>query len=365
MAEQARREDQAEKNAVKPGENAALAEEAGEEGSEAAKVLRNEPAKGAVAAAKGDAAKLPPRPVPRVPGGSDEVVASDAKGEAASKVAHAAANAKADAVAAAKAASVEAGAEARGRVDGDQGTGAETGQKTGADTAGSGDAKADANTRAWGTFWSKVRREDADRAGSKAGTDAGAAAKAAHTARPDTAVPFPVADAAATEAAADKVIQRVMEGNPERILRQVEQGVLKNVGQGTKQLTLRLTPPDLGRVHLQIQAREGEVRVLLRAENGDASKVIADNLHHIRQSLEAQGLKVDKLEVQTQLADNQFKEGSWQGAQGHNEMLERHRDMARMSRWRSMHDQSMGVAREMQNVHEQARISSPGIDIIA
>lgn len=361
LAEHARREEKAEKGAPKPGENVALAEEAEEGGTEAAKVLRNEPAKTTAAAARAAAAQAGDGEA------SDASDAADAKGEAATKAAQAKADAKnvaGDAKADADK-GVATGSQRRVEANRQAGTDA---QETGDSKSDAKDAKADANSKAWDSFWSKVRREDTDVSGktrSEVGTDA-SAAKAANTARPETTVPFPTTDAASTaEAAADKIMQRVTEGNPERVLRQVEQGVLKNVGQGTKQLTLRLTPPDLGRVHLQIQAKEGEVRVLLRAENSDAGRMISENLAHVRQSLESQGLKVDKLEVQTQLADNQFKDGAWQGAQEHNEMLQRHRDMARLSRWRSMRSQDMGVAREMQNVHEQARISSQGIDIIA
>ncbi len=362
LSEHSRRQEKAEKSEPKPGENVALAENAEEGGTEASKVLRNESAKTAAAAAKAAAAAAESGKAE----GKGETVAkaADSRGETAAKAAGSGARAEA---AEARAEAAQAKAESHGRTAAEAGKSAAASQQAGDDAgADAKDAKADANSQAWDKFWNKVSREDFHASGKDAGSEVGADAAAAKAtaAATEVTVPFPT-DGATAEAAADKAVQRVLDGNSERILRQVEQGVLKNVRQGAKQLTLRLTPPDLGRVHLQIQVKEGEVRVLLRAENVDAGKMISENLTQMRQSLESQGLKVDKLEVQTQLADNQFKDSDWQGAQEHNEMLQRHREMARMSRWRSINSQGMELAREMQNIHDQARISSQGIDIIA
>ena len=356
LAEHNRRQEKAEKDAPRPGENAALAEEAEDKGSEAAKVLRNEPSKSAAAAAKAaDKAGSVD--------GKDVEQAADAKGEAANKTAgH---GVRGDAAKTGTEALAEARSAAAERVSSEAGTQAEA--KTGSQTSDSGDAAdeaSDPDRKAWDKLWSKVRREDAD-----AGSTQGAAESRASAAqaRAEAAVAFTNAasGADASGAVGDVVVDRITEGNAERVLRQVESGVLKNVGQGGKQLTLRLTPPDLGRVHLQIQVREGEVRVMLRAENSDAGKMISENLHHMRQSLEAQGLKVDKLEVQTQLAGDQSRDADWQGTQEHNELYQRHREMSRLSRLRSLRTGGVALAREMQNVHEQARISAQGIDLIA
>ena len=88
------------------------------------------------------------------------------------------------------------------------------------------------------------------------------------------------------------------------------------MGQGRQQLTLQLNPPELGSLTLNLKVFGKEVHAVLRAENQEARQIIAENLPLLRQSLEAQGLKVSRLDVQTQLQEqNQFTQ-LWQGMDG-------------------------------------------------
>jgi flagellar hook-length control protein FliK len=49
--------------------------------------------------------------------------------------------------------------------------------------------------------------------------------------------------------------------------------------------------------------------------------MVSEQIAHLRESLEQQGLRVTRLEVQTQ-SEQQFGAGSWQGAEGHNQAWE-------------------------------------------
>ncbi|MDY7002157.1 MAG: flagellar hook-length control protein FliK, partial [Thermodesulfobacteriota bacterium] len=170
-----------------------------------------------------------------------------------------------------------------------------------------------------------------------------------------------------TEVSQDKapdVMSRMENVSPREVLRQVEAGMIKNLGQGKQQITLRLNPPELGRVNVVVQVSGKEITALIRPENHDASKMIGDNLAHLRQSLEQQGLKVSKLEVQTQLPDGQLAQ-NWHGADKHN--LARQQNDAALPRGnrRSLQDGANDLAQEMQNPAERVKISQEGLDIFA
>jgi flagellar hook-length control protein FliK len=102
------------------------------------------------------------------------------------------------------------------------------------------------------------------------------------------------------------------------VLRQVENGMLKNLGQGANRLTLNLTPDELGSVTVMLTVKDKDVQAVIRAETPEAAKILSENMVKVRESLEQQGLKVSKLDVQTNLAQQQ-DQSAWQGANQHNE----------------------------------------------
>ena len=122
-----------------------------------------------------------------------------------------------------------------------------------------------------------------------------------------------------------------------RVAKQVETGILKGVGQEAKQLTVNLTPDELGPVQVTLSVKDKEVRAVITADNADAAAILQQQAVKIKQQLEDQGFTVSKLDVQTGLAqDNQT--AAWDSPERHNEAreqreaLERVRSSARLAR---------------------------------
>jgi flagellar hook-length control protein FliK len=183
--------------------------------------------------------------------------------------------------------------------------------------------------------------------------------------------PNAVADKAAQAAQAQnkafEVLHQAEQGSPRHILRQVQTGMFRAVSAGRQQLTLRLDPPDLGKVHLMLQVTRNEVNAVIRAENPGAARMVADQLAQIKASLEAQGLRVGKLEVQTQTQQqnpNQ-QQFAWEGAEQHNQARENGQKSGFLGRWARGGKGGEALAREMQNPQEPARNSREGLDIFA
>ncbi|WFS62126.1 flagellar hook-length control protein FliK [Pseudodesulfovibrio thermohalotolerans] len=150
-----------------------------------------------------------------------------------------------------------------------------------------------------------------------------------------------------------------------KVLKQVDQAIIKTLKNGARQLTLQLTPENLGKLSIVLSVQGKEVSATIRAENSDSHKVITDNLNIIKNSLEAQGLKVEKLDVQTGLADNQSFNG-WFGESQHNLSREREVMIAMRSHMRTMREQNTGgVAQDVQSVGERVIPSDQGLHLIA
>jgi flagellar hook-length control protein FliK len=169
----------------------------------------------------------------------------------------------------------------------------------------------------------------------------------------------------------DTTENRLRENLPsQRILRTVQDGVLQNLRQGGKQLTLRLDPPSLGKLVVILQVHNKDVRAVLRTENAEVSKIIHDQIGAIRHTLETQGLKVDKIDVQTQTPGEQ-QARDWQGAEHHNLAQERERQEQMRSTLRTMRSLHMlnketePLAQDVQSSEVRENIAQHGLYVIA
>ncbi|WP_320172454.1 flagellar hook-length control protein FliK [Maridesulfovibrio sp.] len=148
------------------------------------------------------------------------------------------------------------------------------------------------------------------------------------------------------------------------VLDQVKEGVFKNLGQGRSQFSLQLNPNDLGTVNVMLQVKNKEVQAVIKAENPETAKVIAEHLETVKQALEDQGLKVEKLEVQTGIADHETQ-NSWQNAEDHNHAQYQEMMSEMRRRWNGMRQGGTSLAQEMQDVGHTASISGNGLYIVA
>lgn len=146
---------------------------------------------------------------------------------------------------------------------------------------------------------------------------------------------------------------------------QVESGLLRNLGQGTRQMTLELTPDNLGKLNVVLTVKGKEVHALIKTETPEASKLLGDNIAQLKDSLERQGLTVAKLEVQTGLAQDTNLGQQWAGANQHNMAQERRDALDRMRSSSSLLGGVSGLAQEMQNTGVQVKNSQGGVDLIA
>ncbi|MFH1914342.1 MAG: flagellar hook-length control protein FliK [Pseudomonadota bacterium] len=201
------------------------------------------------------------------------------------------------------------------------------------------DARTDAeseSSKAWNNFFGRLR-DDSGTAASRTQVKTETMEQALRT---DTTDP------------ASKIQTRAWEKvDAPKVMRQVENAVFRNLTNGTKQLTLQLTPENLGKLSIVLQVQGKEVNAVIRADNTEAARVINENIEVIRSALEGQGLKVEKLDVQAGLTGNQ--DNTWAGNDQHNLARDREVMTAMRKHMRAMRGETGGenAARHNEVVH--------------
>ncbi|MFW5735406.1 MAG: flagellar hook-length control protein FliK, partial [Oceanidesulfovibrio sp.] len=205
----------------------------------------------------------------------------------------------------------------------------------------------------WSAFWNKVAKGEA---------------------APDRSHEFAsVVDRGQVEARAAATAERATQafhrdGSLQReTMRNLEQAFMKNLGQGHRQLTLRLDPPQLGRVAILLTVKNNEVSATLRTERHETGQMLAEQLQQLRHSLEQQGLRVQKLDVQTQM-NNDANQQSWLGMDNHNAARDQDARQQTLKAWKQMRGASRSestLAHDVHNGNVQEQISQGGLHLIA
>jgi flagellar hook-length control protein FliK len=221
---------------------------------------------------------------------------------------------------------------------------------SGSEKESSQDSK-NSHERSWGEFVSKIRTEGA----SQSSSDTSAASTHGTTAQ--------------LFSQAQKLAQTA-DGHAgttqsNQLLDQVESGILKNLGQGTKQLSLELSPEDLGKLNVILTVKGKEVQAVIRAESPEAEKMLAENMSQLKQALENQGLTVSKLEVRTSLSQDSNLGQQWAGADKHNLSQEKREALERMRTSTLLAGGSEDLVHQMQYTGTAVKISQGGLDVMA
>jgi flagellar hook-length control protein FliK len=81
------------------------------------------------------------------------------------------------------------------------------------------------------------------------------------------------------------------------LIEQIAQNVRVSISEGTTSMEMQLNPENLGKIYLQISAKEGVVNANIAASNEAVRAALEAQVADLRQSLAQAGVKVDAIEV--------------------------------------------------------------------
>lgn len=84
------------------------------------------------------------------------------------------------------------------------------------------------------------------------------------------------------------------------IMDQIEDGTAKMLKQGPGRIVIKLEPPNLGTLNVDVKVHNDMVRLVLIADNHDVKQVLHSNLDQLKTALQNQGLNMDRFDVLVQ-----------------------------------------------------------------
>jgi flagellar hook-length control protein FliK len=114
------------------------------------------------------------------------------------------------------------------------------------------------------------------------------------------------------------------------LIEQIAENVRVSVSEGTSSMEMQLNPENLGKVYLQITAKEGVVNATIAASNEAVRAALEAQLADLRQNLNQAGVKVDAIEVT--VASHEFEQNLEQNAGGERQQGERAEQQASQRR---------------------------------
>lgn len=89
------------------------------------------------------------------------------------------------------------------------------------------------------------------------------------------------------------------QAHSEQVMARALRGMRGAINQNGGNVTLRLNPPDLGSLRISVQLNHGVVQAQFHASNSAVAQLLDQNMASLRVALEAQGLRVEQLQTQT------------------------------------------------------------------
>lgn len=93
------------------------------------------------------------------------------------------------------------------------------------------------------------------------------------------------------------------------VLEQVIQKVQVNLKPGQTEMRMQLKPEHLGEIQMKLVVEDGKVTAQFLTNNQGVKETLENSLHHLRQNLQEQGIKVEKLSVLIAGGNLHFNQG--------------------------------------------------------
>jgi flagellar hook-length control protein FliK len=150
------------------------------------------------------------------------------------------------------------------------------------------------------------------------------------------------------------------------MIEQIAENVRVNVSEGTTSMEMQLNPENLGKIYLQISAKEGVVNASITASNEAVRAALEAQVADLRENLNQAGVKVDAIEVT--VASHEFERNLEQNAEGQKQQGERNQEQSSRRRSISLSslDELSGVMSEEEALVAQImRDNGNSVDLTA
>jgi Flagellar hook-length control protein FliK len=143
---------------------------------------------------------------------------------------------------------------------------------------------------------------------------------------------------------------------PAYVIQQVGKQITKAVNNGDQVIRLKLKPPELGSLKIEMDVKDNILKLGLSLDNHSAKELLLSNVHELREALGDQGIKLEKIDIQVGYDFNESLADSHKGLKDGQNRRHGFKDDASAS-----DDFSDGNAQEL----DAERSSSHAVDLVA
>ncbi len=88
--------------------------------------------------------------------------------------------------------------------------------------------------------------------------------------------------------------------NPQILIQQIVKAARKKLPNGLGRVKIRLHPPHLGRLYMDVLVKDNKVHVILQTQNDNVRHILQSNMEQLKDALHSQGLIVNNINVSVQ-----------------------------------------------------------------
>jgi flagellar hook-length control protein FliK len=97
---------------------------------------------------------------------------------------------------------------------------------------------------------------------------------------------------------------------PTYLLDQVGKQISRSILRGDRIVSLKLKPPELGRMRIKIDIKDNALKLGMVTEHSSVKELLLSNVHELREALVSQGIKLENIDIQINTGFGQSMAGS-------------------------------------------------------
>ncbi len=138
-------------------------------------------------------------------------------------------------------------------------------------------------------------------------------------------------------------------------IEKIEQAVRQSVRNNLSEMSIQLSPPELGKISIHLEMQSGSLSATIKTETNDAQQYLSQNIEQLRHNLEVQGIDLDKFDVNVDVGDS-----------GHNDQQDSSQTGTRSRRQAGSGDGAIDTVTETAATEAvSTQYSAGGVNIVA
>ncbi|MCK5077778.1 MAG: flagellar hook-length control protein FliK, partial [Calditrichia bacterium] len=97
---------------------------------------------------------------------------------------------------------------------------------------------------------------------------------------------------------------------PQKLIKRIAEQIKLKFSQKQADINIRLQPESLGKLNISMQLIGKTISLILTAETNESKELLTKHAYSLKENLAAQGIKVEKVEINTMMEKNNHSSGN-------------------------------------------------------